>query len=76
MKEFQAVNKLKQAAITYIATQLSTKDEELRLQQTFKEIDENQDGLISKKELYNAYKKIYPMQSEDELNKLVDNVFE
>lgn len=47
---------MQQAALTYIVTQLSSKNEMKELQQTFNEIDKDNDGSISREEMFNAYK--------------------
>ena len=50
LKKFQAHQKMKQAAITYIATQVSSKEIE-HLKRAFETLDRNGDGNITLKEL-------------------------
>jgi Ca2+-binding EF-hand superfamily protein len=45
------------------------------LYESFKAFDKNNDGKISKDELYEGYRKIYKSMGEEELKKEVDNAF-
>ncbi len=45
--------------MTFIVSQLSTKQEQLDLQHSFKAIDKNCNGKISKEELIDAYLEMY-----------------
>ncbi len=55
LQNFRADQKLKQAAFSYIASQLISKSEKERLAKIFKAIDSNGDGKLSKDEILNGY---------------------
>ncbi len=58
---------MQQAAITFIVCQLSTKKEQEELYTTFKAMDKNGDGTITKEELVEGFRTIYPQLDEDAL---------
>lgn len=57
MKTFRTSEKLQHAVLTFITSQLSSKDETRQLADTFKAIDKNGDGKISKQELLEEFTK-------------------
>jgi len=59
LKSFTSTTKLQLATMTFIASQLATRDEIATLQKTFKALDTNNDGTLSKEELIEGYTKIY-----------------
>jgi calcium-dependent protein kinase len=68
---------MQSAALTFIVCQLSTKKEMEELHKTFKAIDKNSNGLISKEELIEGYTKMYSdtmskSDIEDEAKKLFE----
>lgn len=63
LKKFQSHQKMKQAAITFIATQVSSKDID-HLKKVFESIDKNGDGNITMKELKDGLK---DFKNKDEL---------
>mmetsp|Transcript_77511 Transcript_77511/g.107679 ORF Transcript_77511/g.107679 Transcript_77511/m.107679 type:complete len:446 (+) Transcript_77511:86-1423(+) len=56
---FSAKNKLKQAILALIATQMTTDDEKKELKQTFQSLDADGNGVLSREELINGYKKVF-----------------
>lgn len=68
LKKFQNHQKMKQAAITYIATQISSKDIE-HLKRVFECIDKNGDGNITLKELKDGLKDV---KNKDELMNIME----
>ena len=54
---------------------MSTKEEQDRLYKSFKAIDKNSDGKISREELIEGYKKIYKNMSEEDVVKEADRLF-
>ncbi len=71
----QSEQKLQQAALTFIVCNLSTKKEQEELYKTFKSMDKNGDGKITKEELLQGYKEIYTAKSEEELKEEVNKFF-
>lgn len=53
---FKAEQKLQQAAITFIVSQLASKDEINELQVAFKALDTNRDAKLSHEEIAAGYK--------------------
>ncbi|OMJ80208.1 hypothetical protein SteCoe_19569 [Stentor coeruleus] len=56
LMNFRAECKLQQAVLTFIATQFVTNEESNRLIDTFKQIDRNGDGKLSREELVEAFR--------------------
>eukprot|EP00117_Sycon_ciliatum_P038937 scpid81296/ scgid28853/ Calcium-dependent protein kinase 17 len=67
-KKFQNHQKMKQAAITFIATQVSSKDID-HLKRVFETLDKNGDGNITLKELKDGLKE---MKNKDELMAIME----
>jgi calcium-dependent protein kinase len=59
MKKFKADRKLEQATVSFIVTQLISKDERNELLSQFQTWDKNGDGVLSKDEIYEGYKQLY-----------------
>ncbi|OMJ69612.1 hypothetical protein SteCoe_32610 [Stentor coeruleus] len=55
LKGFRVEQKLQHAVLTFIASQLINKEESKKLAETFRNIDKNGDGKLSKEELLEAY---------------------
>lgn len=55
LKGFRVEQKLQHAVLTFIASQLINRDESKKLAETFRNIDKNGDGKLSKDELLEAY---------------------
>lgn len=54
---------------------MSTKEEQDRLYKSFKALDKNSDGKISKEELIEGYKQIYKNMSEEDVIKEATRLF-
>jgi len=54
---------------------MSTKKEQEELYSTFKALDKNGDGRISKEELIQGYKRIYKQLDEDQIRQEAEKVF-
>ena len=63
---FRADQKLKQAAFSFIASQLLSKQEKESLAKVFKAIDTDGDGRLSEEELYQGYNKYMKKRMERE----------
>jgi calcium-dependent protein kinase len=75
LKNFRAEQKLQQAAYTFIASQLTSKEEKQQLLNTFKELDANGDGSLSREEILTGYKQIMgDEEAEVEVAKIMDLV--
>lgn len=66
---------MQQAAITFIVCQMSTKKEQEELYKTFKAMDKNGDGTITKEEFLEGYKQIYPQLDEETIRGEAQRVF-
>jgi Ca2+-binding EF-hand superfamily protein len=76
LRRFRTEQKLQQAALTFIVCQLLTKEENDKLRGSFKALDKDSDGFISKEELRVGFKMMYSHLSEADLNKEINRVFE
>lgn len=56
LKAFRSSDKLRQAALQYIASQLTSVEETEKLRRKFIEMDDNKDGRLSREELMKGYK--------------------
>eukprot|EP00826_Nyctotherus_ovalis_P065374 TRINITY_DN9610_c0_g1_i8.p1 TRINITY_DN9610_c0_g1~~TRINITY_DN9610_c0_g1_i8.p1 ORF type:complete len:242 (+),score=42.48 TRINITY_DN9610_c0_g1_i8:147-872(+) len=84
LKNFQVVlpvtaktkQKLEQATLMYIATQLVNKEEKEKLKETFMALDKNADGKLSREELLEGYVKLYgsKVKAEVEVDNIMANV--
>lgn len=54
---------------------MSTKNERDQLYESFKAFDVNNDGKISKEELFTGYKKIYKHLNDDQIHVEVEKIF-
>ena len=55
LKAFRAEGKLQHAVLTFLSSQLITKEESKKLAENFKRLDKNGDGKLSKEELLDVY---------------------
>jgi calcium-dependent protein kinase len=71
MKTFKVTQKFKQLTIAYIVTHLLSKNERKPLAKLFQEINKDNDGVISKKEMSQAFATYFgtPIE-EEEINKM------
>ena len=75
LKNFKAEQKLQQAAFTFIASQLASKEEKQRLLETFRTLDKNGDGTLSREEILEGYKQIMnEEEAENEVNRIMEMV--
>jgi len=76
LSDFSTRNKLKQAILTFIVTQITTQQEKEELQKTFLSLDKDGNGVLTKEELVEGYKKVFidRANSELEILKIVDEV--
>ena len=75
LKYFTREQKLRQAFLAFISTQMMTKDIEKQLSASFRAIDLNGDGRLSREELLGAYRQIMPVEEAvATVEKVMDNV--
>lgn len=75
LKKFHSHEKLQQAVLTFIATQLLSKEETRELSEKFREIDKNGDGKIGRDELLAEYsKKLSRLQAQEEVERIMKEV--
>ena len=67
---------MQQAAITFIVCQMSSKKEQEELYTTFKAMDKNGDGTITKEELIEGYRTIFPQLDDEAINQEAAKVFD
>lgn len=73
LREFRAVKKLQQVAMTYIVSQLASKEEMDALQAAFKSLDISKSGMISKDELLIGYKSFMDQEmAEQEVERIME----
>ena len=63
-------NKLQQAAITFIVSQLADKDEIQELQKAFKQLDISRTGVISRDDLLKGYSDLMGETAEAEVDRI------
>lgn len=59
---------MQQVALTFIVSFLASSEEIKEIKKAFKKLDLNQDGKISREELYKGYQEIYGDMAEDMVN--------
>jgi len=76
LSDFSSRNKLKQAILTFIVTQMTSQQEKDELQKTFQSLDKDGNGVLTKEELLEAYKKVFADKASSELDiiKIIEEV--
>ena len=74
MKKFKKNNKLEKATISYIINQFVLKEERNDLEKQFKEWDKNGDGVLSREEIIEGYKKTYGSVDEAEIDNMIQSI--
>jgi calcium-dependent protein kinase len=67
LADFSSRNKLKQAILTFIVTQMTSQSEKDELQKTFQTLDRDSNGVLTKDELIEGYKKVFAERANPEL---------
>ncbi|CAD8071877.1 unnamed protein product [Paramecium sonneborni] len=67
LSQFQATSEFRTAIVQYIISQMTNHKEIEDLQHTFQSLDSNRDGVLSKEELIQGYKRIMKNQEQAEL---------
>lgn len=75
---FRAETKLKQATITYMASNLASKKDQAQLRETFKMFDKDGNGKIEFSEFLTSYQEVYkdldPTEVKEEAHKFFDAI--
>ena len=74
MKKFKKNKKFEQATISFIINQLVLKEERKDLEKQFKEWDKNGDGVLSRDEIIEGYKKTYGFVDEGEIDNMISSI--
>ena len=74
MKKFKKNKKFEQAIITFIINQLIVKEDRKDLERQFKEWDKNGDGVLSRDEIFEGYKKTYGTADENEIDNMIKSI--
>lgn len=76
MREFESRSRLRHAIMTFMTQRLLSTKELQKLRQTFTSLDSDGDGILTKEELVQGYKQVFPSEGEDEILQLVDSLLE
>jgi len=74
MKKFKRDRKLEQATVSFIVNQLISKDERKELIKQFQEWDTNGDGVLSRDEIIEGYRKTYGAVDENEIDNIMQSI--
>ena len=74
LKNFNTKNKMQQAIYFFLVNHMSSKDEQKELIKTFKALDTNNDGVISKRELLKGFEKINNTLTEADVNEMMKHI--
>ena len=74
MKKFKRGKKLEQASIAFIVNKLISKDERKELIKQFQDWDTNGDGVLSRDEIIEGYRKTYGAVDENEIDNIMKSI--
>ena len=74
MKKFKKNKKFEKATMSFIVNQLVLKEERKDLEKQFKEWDKNGDGVLSRDEIIEGYKKTYGSVDEGEIDNMINSI--
>lgn len=74
MKKFKKNRKLEQATVGFIVNQLVSKEERKELMKQFQDWDKNGDGVLSRDEIIEGYRKTYGKVDEYEIDNMIKSV--
>jgi len=74
LKSFSIKSKMQEALYFFMVNNMVTKEEKKDLMETFKALDTNQDGVLSKEELVTGLKKVSNFISEDEVDQIMARI--
>lgn len=74
LSSFNSKTRFRHAIITFIASQMTNKEDNEELLKTFSSLDTDGNGVLSKQELIVGYKKIMPGSPDSEIESIVDEL--
>ena len=74
MKNFSTKNKMQKAVYLFLVNHMTSKEEKRKLLETFQALDTNNDGVLSRKELQEGFKKIDNALTEADLDSLMKKI--
>lgn len=74
LKNFNIKNKMQEAIYFFIVNNMASREEKRELLETFKMLDTNQDGVLSKEELMAGLTRVNQFISEEEADALMDRI--
>ena len=76
LSSFNTQNRFRHAIITYIAAQMTTKEDNDELLKAFTSLDTDGNGVLSHEELITGYSSLMPSSSKSEIKAIVDELME
>lgn len=76
LTQFNCKNRFRHAIMTFIACQVSTKEELDELQKAFVSLDKDGNGALSKDELIKGYRATMPSMEEEQIKKVVEDLMD
>ena len=74
MKKFKRNRKLEQVTIGFITNQLLSKEDRMEMRKLFVEWDKNGDGVLSKEEILEGYRRTYGRIDENEIINMIKSI--
>jgi calcium-dependent protein kinase len=74
MQKFKKHRTFEKTITSFIINQLVKKDERLELEKQFKDWDSNGDGVLSREEIVNGYRKTYGKVDENEIDNMIKSI--
>lgn len=65
LKKFSATRAMQKAFLTYISAHIISKEQEKKLRKIFEMLDQNHDGQLSQKEIFEGFKQFYGGDEEE-----------
>lgn len=76
LTQFNSKNRFRHAIMTFIACQVSSKEELDELKKTFAALDKDGNGALSKDELIKGYRDTMPTMDEEQIRKIVEDIMD
>jgi len=76
LTSFHSKTRFRHAIITFIASQIASKEDNAELEKTFKALDTDGNGVLSREELVVGYTKMMVGSSKEEVEKIVEELIQ